>query len=194
MGSTDADKKKTWCCLDSEHWSPVSLFSPFQSSVLAHVFFTRACVCSILTLYFRAHYADPEDSTWVQVEVITVGYVSLSRGQTVIVTLLKRTRVFEPLVAIITSCLPSMPALWVSVSAHGFTSFRHLISHFSTTNLTRSNRSEQGSYELYDRFDGQRSASARSLNIKGGGFDLEHGVTTHNASTPQSNHQIAHGS
>ncbi|RYP49412.1 hypothetical protein DL768_004885 [Monosporascus sp. mg162] len=61
----------------------------------------------------------------------------------------------EPILAIITACLPTLPALWVEISTKVGSSIRGLLSRISTTSefsLPRSRREyRKGSYELHNR-------------------------------------------
>jgi hypothetical protein len=108
---------------------------------------TMSCACSILALYLR----------------VTLGNSDPSRRQVLplVITIL------EPLIGIITACLPAMPALWVKVSSTAGSSFRNLFSAFSTrspTNHSRTGYSQnRGDYELPNRSQG---SSTRSLHNK----------------------------
>jgi hypothetical protein len=69
----------------------------------------------------------------------------------------------EPLLAITTACLPSMPALWTWVDTEGRASLRRLLSRVgSSTSLMSRNSSKQG---VQDQSDDDHSM--KSLNSHG---------------------------
>lgn len=81
-----------------------------------------ACGCSIATWYERTRIDKITDVSWEHAPIVTLGMV-------------------EPLVAIISACLPALPALWVYVNKKGVPTLRGIFSKISLS----SNRSQTGS-------------------------------------------------
>ncbi|MCJ1380211.1 hypothetical protein MMC17_003314 [Xylographa soralifera] len=71
-----------------------------------------ACLCSVMTIYYRVVTSPTDDPSWNQVPPIVVGML-------------------EPIIAVITACLPALPVLWGHVSTKGTASFRRLLSRIS---------------------------------------------------------------
>ncbi|KAG9230917.1 hypothetical protein BJ875DRAFT_137795 [Amylocarpus encephaloides] len=113
-----------------------------------------ACICSLIVLYYRVHFISLLDFSWDQVLPITVG-------------------IWEPLVALITACLPALPALWVAVSRTGFSSIRNMLSFSRRSGTQRSN----DSYRLEDHEPSEHSSN-KSLNGKENGIRVQSSFQT----------------